>query len=57
VATDEFIDLAREAAHAQGLVGPRIVCVAHPIGGIDEETLRSRAAAASEAVLSMLNRD
>jgi hypothetical protein len=54
VATDEFAELAREAARSQGLPGARIATVAHPIGGTSEEILRGRADAAVDAVLVLL---
>jgi hypothetical protein len=55
IATDEFEALARESTRSQGLPGARIVSVPHPIGGIGEEALRSRAELAADAVLALLS--
>ncbi len=54
VATEEFAELAREAARSQGLPAARIATVAHPIGGASEESLRGRADAAVDVVLALL---
>jgi hypothetical protein len=56
VATEEFANLAREAARSQGLPAARIATVAHPIGGASDESLREKADAAVDAVLALLTR-
>jgi hypothetical protein len=56
IATHEFASLARAAARSQGLPDVRIAAVAHPIGGVSDEALRSRADAAVDAVLGLLSR-
>lgn len=55
IATSEFAPLAREAARSQGLPEARIATVAHPIGGVSDEALRSRADAAVDVVLGLLS--
>ena len=54
IATHAFEALAVESARSQGLPEARIVSVAHPIGGVDEERLRRRAEAAVDGVLGVL---
>ena len=54
IATDEFAALASDAARSRGLPDARIVTVAHPIGGVSDEGLRSRAETAVDAVLGVL---
>ena len=54
IATHAFEGLAIESARSQGLPEARILSVAHPIGGVDDERLRRRAEAAVDGVLGVL---
>ena len=54
IATEKFSELARQSAEQSGLSDPRIVVVAHPIGGISKDELRRRADAATEDVMNRL---
>jgi hypothetical protein len=55
IATAEFAALAHEEARSQGLPDARVATVAHPIGGVSDVALRSRADAAVDAVLGLLS--
>ena len=46
--------MARVAAGARDLPDARIVAVAHPLGGIDEDAVRARAASAVDAVRALV---
>lgn len=46
--------MARGAAGARDLPDARIVAIAHPLGGIDEDTVRARAASAVDAVRALV---
>jgi hypothetical protein len=46
--------MARGAAAAHDLPEARIVAIAHPLGGIDEEVVRTRAAGAVDAVHALV---
>jgi hypothetical protein len=53
-ATRPFEPMARGAAEARDLPDARIVTVAHPLGGIDEDAVRARAASAVDAVRALV---
>jgi hypothetical protein len=46
--------MARGAAGARDLPDARIVAIQHPLGGIDEDAVRARAASAVDAVLAIV---
>jgi hypothetical protein len=48
--------MARGAAAARDVTDARIVAIPHPLGGIDEDTVRARAASAVDAVRDLLTR-
>jgi hypothetical protein len=52
--TKPFEPMARGAAVAGDLPDARIVAVAHPLGGIDEDAVRARAANAVDAVHALV---
>ena len=54
IATESFLELARQSAAQAGLPDARIVVVAHPIGGVSEDELARRADAVTEDVVSRL---
>ncbi len=54
VATGELRLLADQTAADLGLANPRIVSVAHPIGGVAEEAILARADAVVDEVLGLL---
>jgi hypothetical protein len=54
LATKPFEPMARGAAEARDLLDARIVAVAHPLGGIDEDAVRARAASAVDAVRALV---
>lgn len=54
LATKPFEPMARGAAEARDLPDARIVAVAHPLGGIDEDAVRARAASAVDAVRALV---
>ncbi|HMF03393.1 MAG TPA: hypothetical protein VKH17_01160 [Acidimicrobiia bacterium] len=54
VATKPFEPMARGAAAAHDLADARIVVIQHPLGGIDEDAVRARGAAAVDAVRSLV---
>ena len=54
LATKPFEPMARGAAEARDLADARIVAVAHPLGGIDEDAVRARAASAVDAVRALV---
>ena len=54
VATTAFAALAHQTADAYGLPGARIAVVAHPLGGITDAEVTSRADDAVETVLGLL---
>jgi hypothetical protein len=54
LATKPFEPMARGAAVARDLPDARIVAVSHPLGGIDEEAVRARAANAVDDVLALV---
>jgi hypothetical protein len=56
LATKPFEPMARGAAAARDLPDARIVAVPHPLGGIDEDTVRARAAGAVDAVHELVTR-
>jgi hypothetical protein len=56
LATKPFEPMARGAAGARDLPDARIVAVPHPLGGIDEDTVRARAAGAVDAVRELVTR-
>ena len=55
VATTAFGDLAAQVADELGLPDLRIVAVDHPLGGMDETAVMSRADAAVEPTLRLLS--
>ena len=54
IATQQFLQLARQSAAQSGLVDARLAVVAHPIGGVSEALLEKRADAVTEDVMSRL---
>jgi hypothetical protein len=54
LATKPFEPMARGAAGARDLPDARIVAIAHPLGGIDEEAVRARAVSAVDAVRALI---
>ena len=54
VTTSKFRALTDQVAAMMGLPDARIVEVAHPLGGTDEETVRARADAVVEETLRLL---
>jgi hypothetical protein len=46
--------MARGAAAARDLLDARIVAIAHPLGGIDEDAVRARAVDAVDAVRALV---
>lgn len=54
LATQPFLTMAAGAATARDLPDARIVGVAHPLGGIDEDAVATRAEAVVDAVLARL---
>jgi len=56
LATKPFEPMARGAAAARDLPDARIVAISHPLGGIDEDTVRARAASAVDAVHDLVMR-
>jgi hypothetical protein len=54
LATKPFESMARGAAAARDLPDARIVAISHPLGGIDEDTVRVRAASAVDAVRALV---
>jgi hypothetical protein len=54
LATKPFEPMARGAAGAHDLPDARIVAIAHPLGGIDEEAVRARAVSAVDAVRALI---
>ena len=46
--------MARGAAAARDLPDARIVVITHPLGGIDEDTVRARATSAVDAVRALI---
>jgi hypothetical protein len=54
LATKPFEPMARGAAAARDLRDARIVAISHPLGGIDEGTVRARAASAVDAVRALI---
>ena len=56
VATTAFAGLTRAVAERERLPEARTVVVAHPLGGIDADAVRSLAAAAVEDTLAALAR-
>ncbi len=54
VTTSKFRALTDQVAATMGLPDARIVEVAHPLGGTDEETVRARADAVVEETLRLL---
>ena len=54
IATIPFRPLAHGVADGFGLPDARIVAVAHPLGGIDEAAVESRAEQAAHEILTMI---
>jgi len=54
LATQPFLPMATGAATARDLPDARIVAVAHPLGGIDEDAVATRAETVINAVLARL---
>jgi hypothetical protein len=54
LATKPFEPMARGAAAARDVPDARVVVIAHPLGGIDEDTVRARAAGAVDAVRALI---
>jgi hypothetical protein len=54
LATKPFEPMARGAAAARDLPDARIVAISHPLGGVDEDTVRARAASAVDAVRALV---
>ena len=54
IASDDFQQLAQNAAQALGLPEARIFTVAHPIGGVADDLLRQRAEAGTQTIMSLL---
>jgi hypothetical protein len=54
LATKPFEPMARGAAAARDLPDARIVVIPHPLGGIDEDAVRARAASALDAVRALV---
>jgi hypothetical protein len=54
LATKPFESMARGAAGARDLPDARIVAIPHPLGGIDEDAVRARAASAVDAVYALV---
>jgi hypothetical protein len=54
LATKPFEPMARGAAAARDLPDARIVGISHPLGGVDEDTVRARAASAVDAVRALV---
>jgi len=52
--TQPFLPMATGAASARDLPDARIVAVPHPLGGIDEDAVATRADAVIDAVLERL---
>jgi hypothetical protein len=46
--------MARGAAAARDLSDARIVVIPHPLGGIDEDAVRARAASAVDSVRALI---
>jgi hypothetical protein len=46
--------MARGAAGSRDLPDARIVAIPHPLGGIDEDVVRARAASAIDAVRALV---
>jgi hypothetical protein len=53
VTTTGFENLTRQVATALGLPGARIVTIAHPLGGIEEDAVLARAATIVEDVMDL----
>ena len=54
VATTSFTPLAEQVAQAYLLPDARIAVIEHPLGAIDDDAVRQRAAAAVEDVVTLL---
>lgn len=54
--TTRFVTLTTRVATSLGLPDCRIVVVEHPLGGVDEETIRARADELVEPIVSLLCR-
>ena len=54
IGTDEFASLAQMEKEALGMPGMPIVVIPHPVGGLKEAAVRSRAEAAVDYVLQAL---
>ena len=54
VATEALRELTDQTAHDLGLADLRVVSVAHPIGAVDPDEIRRRAAGVVDEVLALL---
>lgn len=56
VCTEPFIPMARASAEAAGIPDYPFAIIAHPLGRIDDATLKARVAAALPQVVDLLTR-
>jgi hypothetical protein len=56
VATSSFAALAHKVAGAFGLPDARIAVIEHPLGAIDEDAVRARAASVVDDVVALVTR-
>ena len=54
IATDQFINMGRASAEAQGMPDYPFAVIEHPIGRLEDEALRRRAEAALPEVMRLL---
>lgn len=57
IASDDFQELAENAAQALGLPEARIFTVPHPIGGVAEGILRERAESGAGKIMALFAPD
>ena len=54
IATDQFVNMGRASAEAQGMPDYPFVVIEHPIGRLEDEELRRKAEAALPEVVRLL---
>ena len=54
IATDQFVNMGRASAEAQGMPDYQFAVIEHPIGRLEDEELRRKAEAALPQVVRLL---
>ena len=54
IATDQFVNMGRASAEAQGMPDYPFAVIEHPIGRLEDDELRRKAEAALPAVVGLL---